>query len=155
MTSASHSECKGISGFGLVSLMLVILVLSIAAITVMAWIAPSLATRQRLDTESRGKALRVGIDRYIADNGSSPGSFDNLLNPGTACGINTAVNPPVRSGWCGPYIEPLIANAVNDYGQDYKKDGWGVEFWYNSTGNALKSCGPDRSCGNSDDLSFL
>jgi hypothetical protein len=155
MISASPSEADARAGLGLVSLMLVILTLSIAAITVMAVIAPSLATRQRLDTESKGKALRLGIDRYSSDTGSSPTGFDDLVSPGAvSCGVNTASNPPVRTGWCGPYLEPLIVNAANDFGSEYKKDGWGVEFWYDVTGNALKSCGPDRSCGNGDDIEF-
>jgi hypothetical protein len=155
MTSRPYFRLSSQSGLGLVSLMLVILALSLAAITVMAVVAPSLATRQRLDTETKGKALRLGLNRYQAHFGIYPPSFNELVTgPVGAC--VASATPPALSGWCGPYVDPSFLVSPGVYSDEYQKDGWGSAFNYSGppTG-ALRSCGPDRICANGDDIEFL
>ncbi|HDL10186.1 MAG TPA: LamG domain-containing protein [Candidatus Omnitrophica bacterium] len=57
-----------------------------------------------------------------------------------------------QSKWDGPYIQ----DKYNDNG--YTKDAWNTAYRYDytagSTSCTLRSCGPDRTCGNSDDITI-
>jgi hypothetical protein len=138
--------------------MLVILAISIAAITVLAVIAPSLLNRQRLLTEAKGKILRVAIDRYNGDGNSPLPSLVILTSSASGCTPDAGVNPPVMNGQCGPYVSsryPYLDVAGAAPSEEGLYDGWGTLFSYTSGTDSLKSCGPDRTCGSGgDDIDF-
>jgi hypothetical protein len=158
MISASLSERKWQEGIGLVSLMLMILALSFAAITVMSIVAPSLMNRQRFLTENKGRILRVAVNRYKADgNGALPG-LPVLVQPPAACLPNAGSSPPVMNGQCGPYLTaryPYLDLPGVSSSLEGLRDGWGSMFDYDDASDVLKSCGPDRTCGSGgDDIEF-
>jgi hypothetical protein len=158
MTSALLFRGGREQGLGLVSLMLVILAISLAAITVMAVVAPSLMNQQRLSTESRGRILRVAINRYKGDGNGPLVSLAILTQPPAACFPDAASSPPVMNGQCGPYLisrYPYLDTPGATPVAQGLYDGWGTLFTYDDATDVLKSCGPDRSCGSGgDDIEF-
>mgnify|MGYP000378858108 CR=1 FL=1 len=68
---------------------------------------------------------------YIGDTKSWPNSLDDLItNPGV-------------SGWNGPYIQREFSEAPNDF----KKDGWGNYFIYDTVNRTIISYGSDGEVG--------
>ncbi len=98
------------------------------------------------------KAVRIYQSHH---SGSGPQLLGKLYESDTAEVLCTASIDFTTSeklalqGWCGPYL--------NESFEGYREelyDGWGSNFSWNSNLSALTSCGPDRTCGNSDDLEF-
>jgi hypothetical protein len=99
------------------------------------------ATQRQLDTVS------AAIARYKADTGAAPPNLNALV---TRTGANCAPDldpssPTFRAlrGWCGPYLEQAIGDL-------FQRDGWGQVLQFDGT--VLKSCGPNRTCGDGDDI---
>jgi competence protein ComGC len=149
-------------GFGLLTMVLMILTLSIATITIMTVIRPSESTRQSVETSTKAKSLRSGIQSYQFShrdvNGAvaptNPPTLDSLwVTDGVPCAID---NDPTHftylflQGWCGPYVDRVFSQNADDY----KTDGWGTLFSYDPATTLLTSCGPDRVCGGADDVSY-
>ena len=148
MTSPSRSE----DGFSLLVVVAIVFSLGAFAATVFLAIAPSQATRTTDVTFQRADVLKAAIAKFKANNGAVPGTLQSLVTTtGTACTVNTdttSANYRKMVGWCGPYVDLPVANASSEY----RTDGWGTAFQLTST--ELRSCGPDKTCGNSDDLTF-
>ncbi len=149
---------KSEQGFGLLSMVIVILTLSISAITVMTVINPSALTRQSRDTALKAATLRSAIQAYQFSHGGITGTnpptlIDLSTTDGVACLMdNTPTNNTYQllQGWCGPYIDQVFSQNLNDY----KTDGWGTAFNYDAITTIIKSCGIDKTCGGADDLTF-
>ena len=144
-------------GFGLLSIVFMILTLSIGAITVMTMINPSTLTRQNRETVEKARILRAAIQSYQFSHGgisgTTPLTLDALVVNAGACTMDnnpTHVTYQYLQGWCGPYVDQVFEQNL----ADYKTDGWGTLFSYNSVTNVITSCGPDKSCGGADDLIF-
>lgn len=116
------------------------------------------ATRGMKVTTTRASALRAAITAYRNSHGGTAGTYPASLTSlvvtdGVACIANNVPASPLYQtlqGWCGPYIDQI-------FGEDpeaYRTDGWATPFTLNTTTGILKSCGPDLSCGTSDDLDF-
>ena len=145
-------------GFGLLSMVFVILTLSISAITIMTVINPSALTRQNQETEIKAKVLRSAIQSYQFSHGGRSGTNPPSLNDlsttdGISClidNIPTNTTYQLLQGWCGPYVDQIFSQNLNDY----KTDGWGSVFTYDPVTTILTSCGIDKTCGGADDLTF-
>ena len=148
----------GKDGFGLLSIVFMILTLSIGVITVMTVINPSALTRQNRDTAEKARILRAAIQSYNFSHGgiagTNPPTLDDLVNTDhVACTMDntpTHVTYLFLQGWCGPYVDQVFLQNL----ADFKTDGWGTTFGYNSGTAVITSCGPDRSCGGADDVTF-
>jgi len=146
------------SGFGLLSLVFLILTLSISAITIMTVISPSALTRQNTETVEKARVLRAAIQAYQFSHGGHAGTFppnlDALITDGgVACTIDNAPASPTYlflQGWCGPYVDLVVAQNLSDY----KTDGWGTAFVYDPATSIITSCGIDKTFGGADDLIF-
>ena len=133
--------------------MLVILALSLSAVMVLSLAPPSILTGRTLQTELRLRDLENAIAKYYMDHGGFyPVMLDLLqLDESIPCELD---NDPSNStylqlqGWCGPYLDPVFADDANDF----QTDGWGTLFNYDPVTGKVKSCGPDLTCGNGDDL---
>ena len=148
MTSPSRSE----GGFSLLVVVVIIFSLGAFAATVFLAIAPSQATRATDVTFQRADVLKAAIAKYKDNNGAVPATLQNLVTTtGMACSVNTdtvSANYRKMVGWCGPYVDLPVANAA----AEFRTDGWGTAFQLTAT--ELRSCGPDKTCGNTDDLTF-
>ena len=107
---------------------------------------------------NKAAVLRAAINAYVLNHGGASGTNPPTLSSlvttdGVACTTdNTAAHSTYLTlqGWCGPYIDQIFTQALNDY----ETDGWGTLFQYNNSTAVIKSCGPNRTCGDSDDISF-
>ena len=143
----------------MVGLILVIALLSLTAITIITVSLPSASTRQNRETVDKAQALRNAIKAYVLSHGGIGGTNPPTLSAlvttdGVAC--VTANDPAVTStylllqGWCGPYLQPIFQEDLSGI----LTDGWGTLFTYNAGSSIVTSCGPNRACGDADDLSF-
>jgi hypothetical protein len=145
-------------GFGFIGMMLLLLVTTIGAGVIFTLTVPTASVHAMKTTTDRAASLHTSIANYRLSHGGSTGTFPTTLaslitTDGTACLAN---NTPASSlfhtlqGWCGPYIDIVYVQAATAY----QTDGWGTAFSFNSTTGVLTSCGPDRVCGDGDDLAF-
>ena len=143
----------GRHGFTFIGLILVITTLALITAALYLAIPPSESVRQSQATMVQASLIEAAIKKYKLGNaGLAPATLSNLVTTtGAPCTVVTnssSSNYRNLVGWCGPYLDQPIASSPNAY----QTDGWGVLFRYD--GVTLKSCGPDRTCGNSDDLTF-
>ena len=153
MISLFHSRISDRRGFSLISVMLVILSISLAAVMVLALVPPSILTGRTIQTRERLIDIKGAIQKYYDDHGGFyPVLLDLLmLDEGIPCEVDNDSSSPTYQklqGWCGPYLDSIFAEDPNDF----QTDGWGTLFDYDPVTGAIKSCGPDQSCGNGDDL---
>jgi type II secretory pathway pseudopilin PulG len=135
---------KSDSGFTLVELVLIIVVLGIVAAVAIPKIGDLITGSKTNATKEDMLRLKAGImgnsaatsggrfsDRgYRGDVGSFPPNLTGLV---TRPGGVAVWNPYTRLGWHGPYIDST--------GGDYLKDAWGVNYLYDSTARTITSTG--------------
>lgn len=149
MTSSSTSE----KGLGLIQVLFFLLFITISASVVVMNTTPIQKSGGSDLTWQRVDKIRAAIDSYRADVGSSPSSLDALTSaPSGSSTCSPDTNPSSSTyrklrGWCGPYLERDPAGSDLQ-----KRDGWGTLLQYNGT--SLVSCGPNRSCGDGDDITI-
>jgi len=152
------------SGFTLIELVMVILLLSILA-TVASVNFIDFGTDARIAvTKDELTSLKRGIagDSRVSAAGAYtfPGYEQDMLglpnalvdlvtNPAT--GDKTKdYDPLTRKGWRGPYVDDSAAS-------DYSKDAWGVAYIYDKANRKIRSGGPNKKddAGASDDLEII
>lgn len=136
------------------SVLLILAVLTVSVSVTYLATDPTYLAGQVKVTIQRLQTLRLAINLYKVQHGSAtPAILDDLVTPNLpACSVNTIYGSQgyqQKSGWCGPYVDRTTLEDPNSY----KTDSWGTLIQF----NALKvfSCGPDRVCGNSDDITIL
>lgn len=78
-----------------------------------------------------------------------PSTLADLITQPSTGVCASAYDPFNQRGWRGPY--------VNNSDGTYNVDAWGTTIQYFSTTaplRTLRSCGPDKTCGTSDDISI-
>ncbi len=128
---------RSASGFTLVEMLLVLVILA----TLAAVVIPKFAGRSRQAKETAAQSqianLEISIDAFEVDNGYYPRTLEDLM---TAPSSNT-------QGWRGPYLKKGIP-----------LDPWGNPYTYeypgrrNPAGYDLSSAGVDGRAGNEDDI---
>ncbi len=124
---------RDVSGFTLVELLVVLLILGMLAglvgPRVMKYVGDSKGKTARLQIED----LSAGLDMYRLDIGRYPSAAEGLLA--------LVENPGNQPGWQGPYLKKKIV----------PKDPWGNDFQFSSPGQHgeydLISLGADNSVG--------
>ena len=138
-------------GFTFLGLILVVMIMAVFAAAFFIAIAPSDSTRDAQVTMQRADALRAGLRKFKLHNArTAPANLSKLIvTTGVACTVDTNTGSSTYKqlkGWCGPYLDQALS------GDGYQTDGWCVLFEYD--GVTLKSCGPNRTCGNGDDVTY-
>ncbi len=137
------------SGLGMISVVLMLLVVSVTLTVSFSLLEPQTRVGSVDETIQKMDKIRTAVVRYRADSGSNPSNLDQLISQaGTICAPDTnPTSPSFRQlrGWCGPYLSAEFTS-----GDLHKRDGWGSLFAYD--GINLRSCGPNRTCGDSDDI---
>jgi len=152
---------KSCEGVGLIGVVFMILFLGITATGVMMVLVPSRATQQNRETLDKINLIQTAIKKYVLNHGgaggSNPANLTALVtSDGTgACLVdNNQANVATYlslQGWCGPYLDQIFQNNLNDY----ETDGWGTLMQYSAgPPYVLKSCGPDRVCPTADDITY-
>lgn len=132
---------------------MIIITMGITAAVFIAAVPPMEGQGNLKLTFERSDTLQKALKKFKAQNGgAAPANLSTLMTTtGVPCNVDTNSNSSTYKqliGWCGPYIDQAIVGAA----LEYQTDGWGKIFQYNGT--SIVSCGPDRNCGNSDDLTF-
>ena len=132
--------CRGTSGFTLIELMLVMVILAVMA----AIVLPKFTGRSQQAKITAAKTqiaqMEVALDAF---------EIDISRYPTTAEGLRALVERPASDAteWQQPYLK-----------RDVPKDPWGNEYvyrypgQYNENGYDLYSTGPDRKLGGDDDI---
>lgn len=152
MTSWSLSEIPASEkGMGLLQVVFIMLALAIAASVAVMNTATLESSAGSKQTYARMDKIRAAVTAYRANGNGNPPNLDALLtapNGAAACAPDTAPasnNFRQLRGWCGPYLERDAAGS-----DMLKRDGWKTLLQY--TGTSLRSCGPNRTCGDADDI---
>ena len=93
---------------------------------------------------SGGEYTKQGFQSHC---GAPPTSLTNLITMPGAGTCSVIYNAFTKIGWRGPY--------VSNTDTSWNKDGWGTTIEYFVLGppvRTIRSCGPDKICGNTDDL---
>jgi prepilin-type N-terminal cleavage/methylation domain-containing protein len=138
------------SGFTLIEILMVItLVAVLSAVALPQFIdfrddARSAVTRDRLNSFRSSILGDPGTGRtgYLTHFGSPPPSLNALI----VRGAQPVYNPVTKIGWNGPYVDGTVP--------DWDRDAWGTALVYSGATRTLRSCGPNRSCGDGDDLTI-
>jgi hypothetical protein len=149
MLSPLHFKSLNQSGKGMLTEVLMLLLVTITLGVSVSLLDSQEKTGDAGDSLKRREVIKVAIGKHKADSGSNPTNLDLLVSNQTgSCSpdVNTA-SPTFRTlrGWCGPYLSLEFTQ-----GDLHKRDSWGSLFSYD--GINLRSCGPNRSCGDSDDI---
>lgn len=143
-------------GFTIIEILMVILLIGILSAAVFpnflsfnteARIATTRQKMTEIKTAIVGDSRMVANGKYVssgyrANMGANPAALNDLLIQGA----QPAYDPYNQRGWRGPYISNTEPN--------WNQDAWGTAFQYNAVAGTLRSCGPDRTCGNADDISI-
>ncbi len=146
------------SGFTLIEVLTVILILSILATIGITQFLDFSGDAKTAVTKDRINQIRLAIigdprlisggvytsPGYIIHCGGVPASLTNLVTMPGAGTCSAAYDPLTRTGWRGPYV----SNSVTDWDHD----AWGTALDYDGTNREISSCGPNLNCGDGDDI---
>lgn len=137
MTSKKHK-----SGFTLIEIMIVVIILAILA----AAVIPRLTGRTQQAKVSRAQSdletISLALDLYAIDNGFFPSTSQGLQ----ALRIRPS-SPPVPTNWRGPYLKKSLPK--DPWGNPYKYVSPGI---HNKVDYDLVSFGEDGTEGGDDDI---
>jgi len=159
--NCSQTKCH-FAGFTLVELLMTILVLSILttigvtqftdfgkdariAVTTEKLMALKSAIIGDPSFHAAGEYTKQGFQVHC---GAPPTILDDLITMPAAGTCSTVYDPFLKTGWRGPYVSTTDPS--------WNKDAWGTTFEYYVVGppaRTIRSCGPDKTCGNTDDIS--
>lgn len=159
----SAPKIRHTDGFTMVEIMIALTIIGILATVGITQFTDFATDARKAVTKERIIALKTAImgdpnfysggeytkAGYQAHCGAPPTTLTNLITIPGAGTCATAYNPFTKIGWRGPYVSSTDAT--------WNKDAWGVEFEYYVAGppaRTIRSCGPDKACGNDDDISI-
>jgi type II secretion system protein G len=140
--AASPRKSSSQSGFSLVEIVVVMLIMTVLA-GVVAPVASKIRDREaRKATTAEMQNVDEAVRLYFLDTGALPANADAMTT-----------DPGSVTGWSGPYLSGGVGNGSSS-STDFGMDGWGVPYSISVAGDVwtLTSAGPDRVQGTTDDL---
>ena len=138
MIQKPHHHANRRSGFTLVEMLLVLVILA----TLAAIVIPKMAGRSQqakvTAAQTQISSLEMALDAFEVDNGYYPktGGLDDLVN-----------QPANATSWKGPYLKKGV--PADPWGNPYSYEYPGK---HNASGYDLSSMGPDGRAGTDDDI---
>ncbi len=121
---------QGRSGFTLIEMMLVVVIIGILAAIVLPQMGGKTKQAQRAAAQASINGISLAVDQYEVDCAAYPPSLQALITQGS------------EQGWKGPYLKkaPL--------------DPWGKEFIYSAKESSyeIRSAGQNGVAGDADDV---
>ena len=143
--NSSYKKFKTISGFTMIEIMLVIIIIGV----LVAMVVPNLAGRSDQARIAAAQAdieanLATALDLYELDNGKYPTTEQGLLAL-----LEEPTSSPVPTNWNGPYLKKKRI-PLDPWKRNYVYAFPGAQ---NTDGYDLSSYGPDGKEGGDDDVS--
>ena len=125
-------ESQSRSGFTLIEVLLVVVIIGILAAVVVPRLSGRVGQSQVSAAKSSIASVSLALDLYETDNGNFPASLQSLITKGS------------EQNWRGPYLKK----------GEIPIDPWGHEFVYTlkDNGYEVRSAGPNGTSGDSDDI---
>ena len=150
------SMIKSSSGFTLIELIMVIVILGILTTVAVPFVGDYLTStkdnvtrnklmilKQSLLGDPGARTAGTSTDKgYVGDVGYPPVQLEDLVTKPAA---DPSWNRYLGTGWNGPYIS-------DDGSGSYLSDAWGNAFDYDAGGRTITSYGPDGASGGGDDI---
>lgn len=136
---------------GLLQVVFIMLALAIAASVAVMNTATLDSSAGAKDTFAHMDKIKAAVTAYRANGNGNPPNLDALVIAPTGAAACAPDSSPASGtfrqlrGWCGPYLEREAAGS-----DTLKRDGWKTLLQY--TVSSLRSCGPNRTCGDADDI---
>lgn len=136
------------SGFTLLEILMAIALVAIVSAVALPRFVDFRGDAKIAVTTERMASLRSAITGsngktgYLSHMGAAPSTLADLVTQGT----KPAYDPINKIGWNGPYVDSTVTG--------WDKDAWGTTYQYTSGTRTLKSCGPNATCGDADDVSL-
>lgn len=125
------------SGFTLIELMVVVIIIAALAGMVLPHVLPASAEAKRKIARGDIANISMALKMYRLHNNRYPTSAE---------GLDALMNPSSKSGWNEPYLE---RDPVDPWGTKYKYIYPGV---HGGLGFDISSAGPDAQEGTADDV---
>ena len=132
MHAIKNHESRTHSGFTLIEVLLVVVIIGILAAVVVPRLSGRVGQSQVSAAKSSIASIGLSLDLYETDNGNYPASLQSLLTKGS------------EQNWRGPYLKK----------GEIPIDPWGHEFAYTlkENGYEIRSGGPNGTTGDGDDI---
>lgn len=128
------------SGFTLLEILMAVTLVAIVSAVALPRFIDFRGDASSAVTMDRMASLRDGLKKFQANMAAAPAALANLTTQGT----QPNYDPINKVGWNGPYVDGTVTG--------WNLDGWGTAYQYNAGTRTLRSCGPNKTCGDADDL---
>ncbi len=128
------------SGFSLLEILMAVALVAIISAVALPQFVDFRTDAHASVTKERMASLRDGIQKFSTHMAAAPSALSNL----TTKGSQPNYDPINKIGWNGPYVDGTVSG--------WDQDGWGTAYQYSTASRTLKSCGPNKTCGDTDDL---
>jgi prepilin-type N-terminal cleavage/methylation domain-containing protein len=128
------------SGFTLLEILMAVALVAIVSAVALPNFIDFRGDAKAAVTKDRMTSLRDGITKFISNRAAAPSALTDL----TAKGAQPNYDPITNVGWNGPYVDGTVPG--------WNLDGWDTAYQYTAATRTLRSCGPNKACGDADDL---
>lgn len=128
------------SGFTLLEILMAVALVAIVSAVALPRFVDFRTDASAAVTKDRMGSLREAMQKFVTNMAAPPATLTSLTTQGT----QPAYDPINKVGWNGPYVDGSVSG--------WNADGWGTAYQYTSATRTLRSCGPNKTCGDADDL---
>lgn len=128
------------SGFTLLEILMAVALVAIVSAVALPRFIDFRSDASAAVTTERMATLREALRKFTSNMAAPPAALTSLVTQGT----QPAYDPINKVGWSGPYVDGTVSG--------WNADGWGTAYQYTSATRTLRSCGPNKTCGDADDL---
>jgi len=157
MKNSKRGKQYSCSGFTLMELVLVILLVSILSFVVIPKATNLLDSSREVATQKEMREIQravlgdpdTGLIGYQDNMAALPSALADLHTNPAVAGYTT-YDAYTQLGWNGPYVDSRDLDGGGT--PDIEEDAWGNAYVYNAGAGTVTSWGPDEAGGGGDDI---